>query len=213
MVKMNLSDFCPDSKSQFESTCYSYAVVYTALSAEFNIKNNITDRNLVNTNHFSSGVVASKHNSNLPFYKWSPKCGRYGTANKSLKILKDTGTVFSSQYDCNCKKYSKIRRRISQSTTWYKISDYQKLEVNNKYSEDSVNWIISALKEKHPVIIGLYQNSFFKNIKSEYITEESVDDETNRIVSSSVNGKSNHVVCIVGYDLNYRGNKLSLIHI
>ena len=176
MEKINLSEFCPSSKSQYRATCYSYAVVYTALSLEFNLKNNISNKDQVNQNHFSSGVVASNHNSSLSLLKRSLYCGRNGTANKSLEILKKTGTVKSNDYDCDCKRFKKIRRRISPNTIWYKISGYKSLEINNQYSENSLNWILSALQEKHPVIIGLYQNSFFKNIKSEFINDEQIDN-------------------------------------
>ncbi|MDC6367233.1 MULTISPECIES: C1 family peptidase [Flavobacteriaceae] len=207
MEEIDLSNYCPNSISQYRATCYAYAVVYTALSAEFNIRNNISDRELINKNYFSSGIVASKNNSNLPLFKKSPYCGRSGTAKKSLDILKSTGTVFSNEYDCNCKSFSKIKRRVPRNTKWHKISGYSKLEINNKMSEDKKNWIISALIEKHPVIIGLYQNSFFKNIKTEFSTEEFLDEETNRIITSNSGGTSNHVVCIVGYNSQYRDDR------
>lgn len=207
MEKINLSEYCPSSKSQYRATCYSYAVVYTALSIEFNIKNNVTDKDQVNLNHFSPGVVASNHNSSLPLLKRSLYCGRNGTASKSLEILKNTGTIKSSDYDCDCKVFKKIKRKISENTIWYKISGYKSLEINNKHSENNLNWILNTLQEKHPVIIGLYQNTFFKNIKSEFIDNEQIDNNTQNILNNAQNGKSNHVVCIIGYDLNYKNGK------
>ena len=129
------------------------------------------------------------------------------TARKALDILENTGTVMSSEYDCNCKKYAKIKKEIKQETRWYKISGYQKCEINNRPNDSHLNWILATLGEMHPVIIGLYQNTFFRSIRTEYVDKEHVDDFTRNVLNSSLSGKSNHVVCIVGYDPDYRDGK------
>lgn len=206
--KVDISRFCPIERSQYESTCYSYAVVYTALTTEYNIKHNITDTNEVNKNYLSSGVVASYHNSKLPLLKRSRKCGKRGTSTKSLDILKSVGTTMGAQYDCDCKSYTRIQEEVKASDKFYKISGYKTLEINNKYSENGVNWIKDALDNNHPVIIGVYQNTHVRGIKTPHITDELPDHETMQYVAKySKNGVSDHVVCILGYDDNFKDGK------
>lgn len=207
MEEVDLSQYCPKARSQYRATCYAYAVAYTAFSTEYNIQNNITDINRVNQYNFSAGVVASIHNSSLPLFKKSPYCGKYGTANKSLEILKNTGTIFSDEFDCDCNSFTQIKSAISNKTKWYKINDFETLEVNNTYSNESLGWIISALKEKHPVIIGLYQNAIFRNINSDYILAEVVDEKTTKLIQKNSKGISNHVVCILGFNSTYLDGK------
>ena len=200
---VDLSDFCPDEKSQYESTCYAYAVTYTAMSTEYNILNNITDKKIINDNWFSAGVVSSYNNSQLPLWSQSPRCGKYGTADKALKILKTIGTTFKNDYNCNCKGFGKVMRGIGTSKL-YKISDFSTLEIHNKYSLESVNWIKDALAKKHPVITAIYQNDRLRGVKTPDIDDKIPDQETLNSFAFDTNGSSNHVVCILGYNDNYK---------
>lgn len=206
--KVDLSPYCPSNNVQYESTCYAYAVVYTALSTEYNIIHHITDQQIINTNYFSPGVVASYHNSSLPFYSWSPKCGRKGTADKSLQILKDNGVTMASAYKCDCKRYSKIEKEIPASTKMYKIIGDSSLTINNVYSDVAVEWIKNVLQQKHPVIIGLEQNERLHDLKGIEMDDALPDKETLDLIAKyKTTGKSNHVICILGYNNNYKNGK------
>lgn len=206
--QIDLSNYCPSNMAQYKSTCYAYAVVYTAFSTEYNIKHNITDSASINTNYFSPGVVASYHNSSLPFYSWSPFCGRNGIASISLTILKNNGVTMASNYKCDCKKYSIIKKEIPATAKMFKITDDSTYAVNNKYSENSVYWIKSVLQNNHPVIIGLYQNNRLHNYKGKEMDDILPDAETlNEIEKHQPKGISNHVICILGYNDNYKNGK------
>jgi hypothetical protein len=209
--KLTLSEYCPNQRFQYESTCYAYAVVYTALSTEYNIINNITDKKIINSKagYFSAGVVASYHNSSLPLLNRSPYCGRYGTADIALKILKDIGTVFAGQYDCDCERYSKVSKKI-QNLKKYKISDYQTLSIKNTYDDTHVDWIINALNNNHPVIIAFYQNEKIRGlIKQNEINDLQLDDQTRK---NAIKKGSNHVICILDFNNSYKdGNGYFLI--
>lgn len=200
---IDLSRFCPDEKGQYQSTCYSYAVTYTAMSTEYNILNNISDKKIINNKWFSAGVVSSYNNSQLPLWSQSPRCGKYGTADKSLKILKTVGTTFNTDYDCNCEGYAKVKRRIG-SSKMYKITDFVTLEVHNKFSNESVSWIKKALVQNHPVITAIYQNDRLRKINTIDIDDNVLDQETLDAFKLETNGTSNHVVCILGYNDNYK---------
>ena len=206
--KSDLSNFCPNKKFQFKTTCYAYAVVYTAMSTEYNIANNITDSNIINLNYFSPGIVASKHNSSLPFYKQSKNCGKYGLADSSLDILKNFGTTFGNLYDCDCKRYSLIKEQIPDSTKIYKIIDYSSLEVNNKYSENSIMWLKNVLNNNHPIVISVYQNDRLYGIHTKDIDDTLPDSKTLAKIMKNTNfGISNHVICILGYNDDYKVGK------
>lgn len=205
---VNLSEYCPYKQVQFKTTCYAYAVAYTAMSTEYNIQHNINDSNIINRRYFSPGVVASYHNSSLRFYQRSWNCGRNGTADQSLDILKSNGTTFNNQYDCDCKRYSQIQKELKPTDTLYKISDYKTLEIKNRYSTGSVNWIKSALQKKHPVIIGVYQYDRLYDIDTKDISDTIPDEETMRYISKNQKyGVSNHVACILGYNDNYSNGR------
>lgn len=204
----DLSLQCPHGRFQFKTTCYAYAVVYTAMSTEYNIENKVVDTNIINKTYFSSGIVASYHNSSLPFYYRSPNCGRKGTADGALEILKSNGTTFNSQYDCDCKAYSRIRKELKSSDKFYRISGYERLEVKNKYSDSSISWIRNALNQKHPVIIGVYQNNRLQYIDTKEITDSIPDAETmSEVLRNQEDGVSNHAICILGYNDNYLNGK------
>lgn len=202
---IDLSMYCPDEKTQYESTCYAYATAYTAMSTEYNIINGITDKKVINENWFSAGVVASYNNSRLPIWSQSPRCGKYGTSEKALNILKTVGTTFKNDYNCNCKLYSKVRNGIGTSRI-YKITDFVTLTVNNKYSVESVDWIKAALNQKHPVVIAIYQNDRLRGIKNSSIDDTAPDQETLNDLALDTDGSSNHVVCILGYDDRFKNN-------
>ncbi len=201
---MNLSQYCPSNEFQFKATCYAYAVAYTAMSTEYNIRNNILDKQEIETNYFSSGVVASRHNANLPFLKRSPRCGKFGTSEKALNILKKTGTIFDKDYSCNCQKFSKIRRKVNRNTFWYKIADFETLVINNTFSNDSVNWIKAALDDSHPIVISILQNQTLRSNQNDSLDQYSIDPDTQKRIDRYKNGVANHVVCILGYKDNYK---------
>lgn len=207
MEKINLSAYCPDKETQYKATCYAYAVVYTAMSTLYNLRKEITDRETINNSTFSPGIVASYHNSKLPFRKRSWRCGRYGTAKKSLDILKKTGTVFSKDYDCDCEKFRRIKRRIPDNVQWYKIEGYKRLEINNRFSEDYTQWIRTGLTERNPIIITIHQNAEFKSNRSIALDLQQPDSNTLSRFSKT-KGTSNHVVCILGYHTNYNESGL-----
>lgn len=206
--KVDLSKFCPYKESQYKATCYSYAVVYTCLSAEYNILNNITDCTEINKKYFSSGYIASLYNSSLPLFKRSPHCGRNGCANGSLKMLKKEGTVFTSDYDCNCNSVSKINSELPKDIKKYKIKDFASKIMNNQYSMENLYWIKNWLSNKHPIIIGFYQNTKIYTNKNKGIDDIILDEATMSKIKNSKNSVlSNHVICIVGYDDNYKNGK------
>ncbi|MBT32578.1 MAG: hypothetical protein CMO01_23195 [Thalassobius sp.] len=204
-TRNNLSSYCPTYKYQYAGTCYAYAVAYSGLSTEFNIMHNITNRSEVENTTYSAGVVASYHNSSLWFYKRSKMCDQLGTAQKALKILKKVGTVFSSDFDCGCLRFSDIKKQVSPKVHWQRITDYKRLKVHNKYSDSNVDWIKSALSKDHPVIIGMWQNDFVRNLTVGSIDYDLPDQVTLDYVSQFKRGISNHAACIVGYDDAYNG--------
>jgi hypothetical protein len=204
-TKINLSEYCPRKKVQYRATCYAYAVVYTALSTEYNISNDISDKTEIEKKYFCSGFVASYHNSTLSIFKRSPYCGKYGTANISLQILKDVGTVFSTDYDCDCEKFSKIENQLPPNSRRYKITGFETKEVNNKFSNSSLDWIKQALSLKHPVVVAVHQNDRLYRIKTLDIDDKSIDPKTTKDIQNS-NSPSNHVICILGFNDNYKND-------
>jgi hypothetical protein len=200
----SLSKYCPTSKVQYRATCYAYAVVYTALSTEYNIANNITNKEIINKDFFSPGYIASYHNSTLSLIHRSPFCGKYGFAYTSLDDLKTIGTVMASDYDCDCKSFKSIQNELPSKVKTQKITDYATLAVNNTFSQASVDWIKSAIFHKHPVIIGLFQNSTVYDNKSLSIDSLTLDGNTKELIEISPSGLSNHVICILGYNDKYK---------
>jgi len=205
--KVDLSKFTPKNEFQFKTTCYAYAVGYTAMSTEYNITNNITDKTKIETDYFSPGVIASNHDSSLPWYKRSRNCGRLGTADISLNILKTVGTTLASDYKCDCEGYGDVQSQIAKAKAkLYKIKDYATLSVGNKFSQSSVDWMKNALDQKHPVILGIYQNNQLREAEGiTSIHDAQPDTQTLKKISKYPAGTSNHVVCILGYDENYLG--------
>src|SRR6266700_387992 len=164
-TSVDLSSYCPYAKVQYKSTCYSYAVAYTALSTTYNITNNVIDPDSINRNYFSAGYVSSYHNSGLSLLKRSRHCGRNGTAAKALDILKDTGTVKENVFGCGCTNFKKLRKEVPAGTLNYKITDYYSLDINCIDTAPARQWIKAALGSAHPVIITLYQDRFLNNNK------------------------------------------------
>lgn len=203
--QIDLSIYCPSGKYQYAGTCYAYATVYSGMSTEFNIQNNVTDQNEIENTHYSAGVVASCHNSSLIFYKRSKTCDQLGTAQKALNILKNVGTVLISDFDCSCMKFSEVKRQVPANVYWQKITDYDRLEVHNRYSDEFVGWIKSALANRHPVIIGMWQNDFVRNLIVPAIDYELPDQPTLDHVAKYPKGISNHAACILGFDDQYNG--------
>jgi hypothetical protein len=206
MGRISLANYCPTKKSQYRATCYAHAVVYTAMGIELNIKLNISDPTLINNRYLVPGVIASFHNGSLPLRARSPRCGRKGTAAKALDLLVKFGTVSSDVFMCDCLKVNKIKRKIPKNANWYKITGYEAFTNNNRENPNAIRWIISALEKSHPVICTIYQFDEFKNIKSEWIDNELPPNSVIKTVSNSKNGRSNHVVCIVGFDDNYNNS-------
>src|SRR5690606_307366 len=141
-------------------------------------------------------------------WKRSYKCGKYGTAKKALEILRMNGTTLSSDYDCDCKPFNRIRRELIASVKFYKISNYMNLANNNIYSEQSLDWIKNALNDRHPIIISIYQDEHMRNINSSSISDSLPNIETmSHVTKHSKFGISNHVVTIMGYKDDHASGK------
>lgn len=204
-TSVDLSPYCPTNNFQYAGTCYAYAAVYSGMSTEFNILNQITDREQIESSYFSSGVVASYHNSSLIFYKRSKTCDQLGTVQKALEILKKRGTVSVNDFDCQCMRFSHIKKQIPKNVHWQKIRGYKRLKLHNKYSDKGLKWIKTALDKNHPVMIGMWQNDFVRQLQKKSVKFELPDQETLNHVMKFRKGISNHAACILGYDEQYKG--------
>lgn len=202
---MDLSLYCPVQKYQFAGTCYAYATVYSGMSTFRNIQEGITDRAVIEQSHFSAGVVASCHNARLVFYRRSRTCDQLGTAQKALDILEQVGTVLTSDFDCSCMKFSAVKQQIPATANWQKISGYERLAVHNRYDPSFVDWIRSALQDGRPVIIGMWQNDFVRNLIAGSIDYDLPDQPTLNHVARYPKGISNHATCILGFDDSFNG--------
>lgn len=207
-TSVNLSSYCPAKQFQYAGTCYAYAAVYSGMSTEFNILNKISDRQQIESTYFSSGVVASYHNSSLIFYKRSKTCDQLGTVQKALDILEKRGTVFITDFDCQCMAFSAIKKQVPSDSHWQRISGYKRLKVHNAYSNNGIQWIKDALQKNHPVMIGMWQNDFVRQLKSKSVNFELPDQATLDHVKKYRRGISNHAACILGYNDAYEGSNV-----
>jgi len=194
---ISLKTFCPTKQEQEGALCFAYATTYTALSIEYNIREDKTDENQKNFNAFSYGFVASKVKKNKPFFgRLFNRCGRNATAKLALEVLQNSGTVPFQDFQekCDCSKTD----RVADSAKRYKISKFN--TIGNITIADSlhIQKIKHELSNKKPVITTILQESFFYK-------SNGVKDVT--FPGSYTNSEkfANHVVCIVGYDDNHNG--------
>lgn len=120
--------------------------------------------------------------------------------------MESVGTVFATDYFCDCESFSKIEKNIPPNTRRYRITGYETIEVKNKFSNKSLYSLKQALNSKHPIIVAIHQNKHLKNISTSYIDDTEIDNKTSRDMLNLLS-PSNDGICILGFDDNYRNNR------
>ncbi|MGE8377242.1 MAG: hypothetical protein ACN6PN_02800, partial [Sphingobacterium sp.] len=158
-IKVDLETYCPTHKEQYRATCYAYAFAYTALTINYCVKNNITDRNLVEANAFSPGFIASRHRqqTNLNFF-----CGRKGSYDVDLRIFAQDGCpkLKDFPYDCT----TNIPKEVFALAKQVELAKFEYLSVEHNSTEQNIQEIKFILSQKIPVLIVLNATDDFASI-------------------------------------------------
>lgn len=195
VTEITLKDFCPKAEGQEGAICFAYATTYTALSIEYNVKENNTDEKSTNFKSFSYGFVASKVKKNKSFWgRQFNKCGRNATAKLALGVLEKTGTVPFNDFKetCSCKKTDKVLEKAKK----YKIKSFNSIGDSKMLDTEHVEKIKQNLAKQKPVVTTIFQESFFYNSNGK--VDISFPSEYQKHMTNA-----NHVVCIVGFDDKY----------
>lgn len=187
-TKIDLETYCPVQKEQYRATCYAYAFAYTALTINYCVKNNITERSLVEENAFSPGFIASRHRqkTNLNFF-----CGRNGSYDVDLKIFAQDGCPKLRDFPKDCT--TDIPKEVFALAKQVELAKYEYLSLDQNSMEQNVQNIKIILSQKIPVLIVLNTTDDFNDIGK----------DCNEIPPILKNGKKNatsHDICIIGYD-------------
>jgi hypothetical protein len=188
---VSLFKYCPKKLGQEGALCFAYAPVYTALSIEHNVLNNQTDENSPDFKVFSYGFVASKVKKDKSIFgRAFNKCGRNATVDLALGVLLKTGTVPFSVFseNCDCEKVDDLIQAAGQ----FKIRDTTIIGDENINIDTHIKNIKEALKQNKPVVIAIFQETFFYNNKN-YILQFPHNYKEHKT-------SANHVVCIIGYN-------------
>ncbi|MCJ0742715.1 C1 family peptidase [Pedobacter montanisoli] len=187
--KIDLSVYCPNAKGQYRSTCYAYAFAYTALSINYCVKHNITERKEVEENAFSPGFIASRHRQNTNFNYW---CGRQGNYDIDLDIFGKDGCpkLIDFPPDCTATIPDNIFALASQT----RLDKYEYIQTQNDTSVQAIEKIKIVLAHQVPVLIVVNLTKDFSN---------KLKNDCNTTLPSLYHGKKAsgyHDICVIGYD-------------
>jgi len=189
---ISLKQYCPTKLGQEGALCFAYAPVYTALSIAHNVTNNQTDETSNAFKVFSYGFVASKVKKDKSIFGQAfNRCGRNATVDLAFGVLLQNGTVLFNEFpeNCDCKKIDKKLNDAKQ----YIIKDTVIIGDETTEVKSHIEKIKNALKLKKPVVIAIFQETFFYNCKNSKVLEFPLDYKQHL-------KSANHVVCIVGYN-------------
>lgn len=186
--KVDLSSYCPYAKTQFKATCYAYAFAYTALSISYCVKNNITDRELVEANAFSPGFIASIHRKQSFF---NPKCGMNGSYDVDIEIFQKYGCPKLKDFneDCTTKIPNEVFTKSKEAT----LKEYKYIQDKQDTSKEAITNIKEILSKKMPVLIVLNMTDDFSKLVRDC-------NETLPVLKHEKKSKTAHDICIIGYD-------------
>lgn len=187
---ISLKKYCPTQLGQEGALCFAYAPVYTALSIEHNVTNNQINEKSPGFKVFSYGFVASKVKKDKSFLKkLFNRCGRNGTADLALDVLLKTGTVEYKDFPekCDCEKVDNLISKAEK----YKIQKVVNISGESITKVAHIKGIKDALIRRKPVIITIFQETFFYKNNNEIMNFPRDYAEHQQ--------PANHVVCIVGF--------------
>jgi hypothetical protein len=185
---IDLSKYCPTKEYQYRSTCYAYAFAYTALTINYCVKNNITKRQDVENNAFSSGFIASIHRLNTRF---NPYCGKYGSYDVDTAIFTEHGCpkLKDFRYDCT----NHIPKTVYELAEKTRLDHFEYFQSEEDESPQAVEKIKRILDQKIPVLIVVHMTDDFDNI-------DSTCDTKLPVLSRGEKSRTAHDICIIGYD-------------
>lgn len=178
----SIQKYAPIPKNQGSyGTCVGWATAYSARTILYNIKNDITDRNLAVKLAFSPSYVYNQISSDK-------KCQDGTFIHDALNIIQYQGVPKLSEFIYKCDK--EITSFDKELASKNKIKNFKKLfEI---YDINKINPVRKSLSENKPVVIGMtcctssFEKSYGKDVWDISIT----DNEPS----------FGHAMTIVGYD-------------
>lgn len=191
----SMKKYCPTPKNQGNyGTCVGWSSTYAALTIINAIKNNWTDKAVIDQNTFSPWYTYTQIRLST-----TDNCANGTYINDAMGILKNKGAVPYSEFNVECQ--TSVPSNLTYKAGNYKIKDFAKLF--DTY--DSENFKIQATKksisENKPVVIGMKcPNSFYYPSGVWQPTEDPSTDF------------GGHAMCVIGYDDNMYGGAFEFMN-
>lgn len=189
----SLQKYCPTPKSQGAyGTCTSWATAYAARTIVEAIRNNWTDRNVINRESYSPPFVYKQIKD-----AYDTNCQNGSAIGDALTLMKNKGVPKYYAFNPMCTDY--IPTRLFTDAYNHRIEDFSKLFSIDASQSVKVQTVKKALYENCPVVIGMNCYSSFDLVKD---------------VWSGAKDKyeGGHAMCVVAYDDQKYGGAFLLMN-
>lgn len=189
----SLQKYCPTPKSQGDyGTCTSWATAYAARTIVEAIRNNWTDKNVINRESYSPPFIY-KQIKDLD----DANCQKGSVIGEALMLMKSKGVPKYSAFNPMCADY--IPTKLFTDAYNHKIENFSRLFASDASQSVKVQTVKKALYENCPVVIGMDCYHSFNFVKD---------------VWSGTKDKyeGGHAMCIVAYDDQKYGGAFLLMN-
>ena len=194
----SLENYVPPVRRQKGSSCSGFAVIYYALSTQFNQKFNITDE-IDKTGHSFDPYFAY----NLISYvddtlEDVQRCDQGNYVEDVLEILKDKGAKkrFFPPFLTCFDPIDKNDNSFLDYTLPYSISNYNRIPYNRM-----ISGVKTSIYNNKPVVIAMHLNDSFGYIDSSGITK-----------SADFEGPYYHAMTVIAYDDYFNGGSFKVVN-
>ncbi len=185
-LKVSLRKYCPKPGNQGKiGSCVGWSTCYGALTTQYAIRNNITDKKKITQQAFSALFLYNLVKQN------DPDCDGGTRIPIAMSMLQQTGSCFDKEFirnKCSVLPHDTLKAKAKQ----YAIEDYMSLFATFDDAKMKIQKTKQSLAENKPVVVGL---SLLDNFN--YISKSDPVWHTDKGYGWPSGG---HAVCVVGYD-------------